>query len=46
MVEDDEEHGPCNFCNKSMIVTRKVRDMRAQYDLIASGDKLIKDALP
>ncbi|RBQ74161.1 hypothetical protein FVER14953_08346 [Fusarium verticillioides] len=41
---EDEEHDPCRFCDRSMVVKRKDREMRIHYGLIASGDKLIKDA--
>lgn len=41
---EDEHRGPCRFCDVSMIVKRKDREMRVHYGLIASGDKLIKDA--
>ncbi|KAF5983310.1 ankyrin protein [Fusarium bulbicola] len=41
---EDEEQDPCQFCDRSMIVKRKDREMRIHYGLIASGDKLIKDA--
>lgn len=42
--DEDEEQGPCRFCDRSMIVKRKYREMRIFFGLIASGDKLIKDA--
>ncbi|VZI12891.1 unnamed protein product [Fusarium fujikuroi] len=42
--DEDEEQGPCRFCDRSMIVKRKDREMRIFFGLIASGDKLIKDA--
>ncbi|KAF5683460.1 ankyrin protein [Fusarium circinatum] len=41
---EDEELDPRQFCDRSMIVKRKDREMRIHYGLIASGDKLIKDA--
>ncbi|KAF4415810.1 Ankyrin repeat [Fusarium acutatum] len=41
---EDEEQDPCRFCDRSMVVKRKDREMRIHYGLIASGDKLIKDA--
>ncbi|PNP74430.1 hypothetical protein FNYG_12479 [Fusarium nygamai] len=41
---EDEEEDPCRFCDRSMVVKRKDREMRIHYGLIASGDKLIKDA--
>ncbi|KAF5678547.1 ankyrin protein [Fusarium denticulatum] len=41
---EDEEEEPCRFCDRSMVVKRKDREMRIHYGLIASGDKLIKDA--
>lgn len=42
--DEDEEQGPCRLCDRSMIVKRKDREMRIFFGLIASGDKLIKDA--
>jgi nucleoside phosphorylase len=42
--EDDEEHESCHFCDKTMIVKRKPQESRIHYGLIASGDKLVKDA--
>ncbi|KAF5579108.1 ankyrin protein [Fusarium pseudocircinatum] len=41
---EDEEEDPCRFCDRSMVVKRTDREMRIHYGLIASGDKLIKDA--
>ncbi|KAF5712420.1 ankyrin protein [Fusarium mundagurra] len=41
---EDEEQYPCRFCDRTMVVKRKDREMRINYGLIASGDKLIKDA--
>ncbi|KAF5563258.1 ankyrin protein [Fusarium napiforme] len=41
---ENEEQDPCRFCDTSMVVKRKGREMRIHYGLIASGDKLIKDA--
>ncbi|KAF5648056.1 xylosidase glycosyl hydrolase [Fusarium sp. NRRL 52700] len=41
---EDEGQDPCRFCDPSMIVKRKDRELRIHYGLIASGDKLIKDA--
>jgi nucleoside phosphorylase len=43
--EDDEDHESCQFCDKTMIVKRKPRKSLVHYGLIASGDKLIKDAV-
>ncbi|KAJ4129028.1 hypothetical protein NW768_007557 [Fusarium equiseti] len=42
--EDEEEQESCHLCDRSMIVKRKPREMLIHYGLIASGDKLIKDA--
>jgi nucleoside phosphorylase len=42
--EDDEEHEICQSCDKAMIVKRKPQESRVHYGLIASGDKLVKDA--
>jgi nucleoside phosphorylase len=41
---DEEEHESCQSCDKSMIVKRKPHKSFVHYGLIASGDKLIKDA--
>ncbi|KAJ4248104.1 hypothetical protein NW762_012874 [Fusarium torreyae] len=41
---DDEKQGSCSLCDKAMTVKRTPRDMLVHYGLIASGDKLIKDA--
>jgi nucleoside phosphorylase len=43
--EDEEEEESCYLCDKAMTVKRKDREMRFHYGLIASGDKLIKDAV-
>lgn len=42
--EDYEEYESCKSCDKNMIVKRKPREALVHYGLIASGDKLIKDA--
>ncbi|KAF5638856.1 ankyrin protein [Fusarium sp. NRRL 25303] len=42
--DEDEEQGSCRLCDRSMIVKRMDREMRIFFGLIASGDKLIKDA--
>ncbi|KAJ4265106.1 hypothetical protein NW762_005352 [Fusarium torreyae] len=44
LEENDEEEESCSLCDKSMTVKRKPRDMLIHYGLIASGNKLIKDA--
>ncbi|RFU76641.1 hypothetical protein TARUN_5581 [Trichoderma arundinaceum] len=50
--EDEDEEGSeeeggesCQFCDKNYIVKRKRRSRRVHYGLIASGNKVIKDAL-
>jgi nucleoside phosphorylase len=44
--EEEEEEDRCQFCDKSQTVKRKppTRDMRVHYGLIASGNKVIKNA--
>lgn len=42
--DEDEEEESCHLCDKSMTVKRKPREMVIHYGLIASGDKLVKDA--
>ncbi|EXL93138.1 hypothetical protein NOF04DRAFT_14220 [Fusarium oxysporum II5] len=44
LEENDEEEESCSLCDKNMTVKRNPRDMVVHYGLIASGDKLIKDA--
>jgi nucleoside phosphorylase len=41
---DDEESEGCQSCDKSQTIKRKPREMKVHYGLIASGDKVIKDA--
>ncbi|KAK6499967.1 hypothetical protein TWF481_010324 [Arthrobotrys musiformis] len=43
--EDEEEEESCKHCDRSQIVKRKARGMRIHYGLIASGNKVIKDAI-
>ncbi|KAH0565067.1 hypothetical protein GP486_001549 [Trichoglossum hirsutum] len=40
---DDEES--CRLCNKAEAIKRKPRDMRVHYGLIASGNRVIKNAI-
>ena len=42
--EEDEEEESCRFCDSTKIVTRKPREMRVHYGLIASGNQVVKDA--
>lgn len=42
--ERDEEEIGCRFCDKRQTLKRKPRDMRVHNGLIASGNKVIKDA--
>ncbi|KAM0231634.1 hypothetical protein ACHAP5_011003 [Fusarium lateritium] len=42
--EDDEEPESCQFCDKTMTIKRQPRESLVHYGLIASGDKLVKDA--
>jgi nucleoside phosphorylase len=42
--EEDEEEKSCQHCDETKVVKRKPRDMRVHYGLIASGNKVIKDA--
>jgi len=43
-AEVDEDENDCRFCGTTRIIKRKPRDMRIHYGLIASGEKVIKDA--
>ncbi|KAF4960407.1 hypothetical protein FGADI_1054 [Fusarium gaditjirri] len=42
--EEEEEEESCKFCDRAKTVKRKIRDMRVHYGLIASGNRVIKDA--
>lgn len=42
--EDYKKYESCHFCDKSMIVERNPEKSPVHYGLIASGDKLVKDA--
>ncbi|CZS86115.1 unnamed protein product [Fusarium graminearum] len=42
--EEEAEEESCKFCDRAKIVKRKIRDMRIHYGLIASGNRVIKDA--
>ncbi|CAJ0538785.1 Ff.00g067260.m01.CDS01 [Fusarium sp. VM40] len=42
--EDYKKYESCHFCDKSMIVKRNPEKSPVHYGLIASGDKLVKDA--
>ncbi|CAI7580523.1 unnamed protein product [Penicillium viridicatum] len=42
--EEDEEKSPCIHCDQTKVVRRKPRDMRVHYGLIASGNRVVKDA--
>jgi nucleoside phosphorylase len=42
--EDDENEFGCAYCDREKIVKRKARDMLVHYGLIASGNRVIKDA--
>ncbi|KAH7201231.1 hypothetical protein DER44DRAFT_439363 [Fusarium oxysporum] len=42
--DGEEEEESCKFCDRAKIVKRKIRDMRVHYGLIASGNRVIKDA--
>ncbi|KAF4337456.1 ankyrin repeat [Fusarium beomiforme] len=44
--EDQEDEGKsCRFCDRTKIIKRKSRDMLVHYGLIASGNRVIKDAV-
>ena len=44
-LEDEEEDMlDCRFCDQAQTVTRKPRDMRIHYGLVASGNQVVKDA--
>lgn len=42
--EGNQQGGSCIYCDKRKIVSRKPRDMRVHYGLIASGNSVIKSA--
>ncbi|CAG2000637.1 unnamed protein product [Fusarium graminearum] len=42
--EEEAEEESCKFCDRAKILKRKIRDMRIHYGLIASGNRVIKDA--
>jgi hypothetical protein len=42
--DEDEDEESCQFCDKTMIVERKQREMRVHYGLIASTSQKIKSA--
>ncbi|GKU08442.1 hypothetical protein FLAG1_09784 [Fusarium langsethiae] len=42
--DGEEEEESCKFCDRAKIMKRKIRDMRVHYGLIASGNRVIKDA--
>ncbi|KAI0200861.1 hypothetical protein F4808DRAFT_460373 [Astrocystis sublimbata] len=42
--EEEEEEDSCRYCDKTQTTRRKPRDMRIHYGLIASGNKVIKNA--
>lgn len=46
--DDDEDEGEdeptCRFCDRTKEVTRKPREMRVHYGVIASGNQIIKDS--
>ncbi|KAK9850017.1 Nucleoside phosphorylase [Penicillium brevicompactum] len=43
--EEEEEGESCMYCDQSNILRRKPRSMRVHYGLIASGNRVVKDAL-
>ena len=44
-IEDEsDEEETCKLCDRSKSITRRPRDMRVHYGLIASGNQVIKDA--
>lgn len=43
-INDVDEGESCQFCDRSQVVKKKLRDMRVHYGLIASGNQVIKDA--
>jgi nucleoside phosphorylase len=42
--DGEEEEKNCLFCDRTKVVKRKPRDMVVHYGLIASGNRVIKDA--
>ncbi|KAI0428831.1 hypothetical protein F5Y09DRAFT_275147 [Xylaria sp. FL1042] len=43
--EDDDEKESCQYCDKAQIVRRRPRDMRVHFGLIASGNRVVKNAI-
>ena len=43
--DEGEEEENCRLCDRTKVVKRKPRSMRVHYGLIASGNRVIKDAL-
>lgn len=43
--EEEKEDRGCSRCDKSQILSRKPRDMKIHYGLIASGNQVVKDAI-
>jgi nucleoside phosphorylase len=43
-TDEHEELESCEFCDKTKTVRRRPREMRVHYGLVASGNKVIKDA--
>ncbi|KAF3923189.1 hypothetical protein ABW20_dc0109543 [Dactylellina cionopaga] len=42
-MEEEEKQESCQFCDQTMVIRRKPREMKIHYGLIASGNQVIKD---
>ncbi|KAI1777143.1 ankyrin repeat protein [Hypoxylon cercidicola] len=42
--EGETTDDACQYCDKSQVISRRPREMRVHYGLIASGNEVIKDA--
>ncbi|KAI1277126.1 hypothetical protein F5Y07DRAFT_113956 [Xylaria sp. FL0933] len=43
--DEDEEKESCQYCDRTQIVRRRPRDMRVHFGLIASGSRVVKNAI-
>ncbi|KAK5997071.1 hypothetical protein PT974_02423 [Cladobotryum mycophilum] len=43
--DEDEADDSCKFCDKTMIMKQKHREMHVHYGLVASGNQVIKGAI-
>ncbi|KAI0817992.1 hypothetical protein GGR55DRAFT_685440 [Xylaria sp. FL0064] len=42
--DEDDENESCQYCDKTQIVRRRPRNMRVHFGLIASGNRVVKNA--